>query len=255
VRAQPQRLRLIDGARAVIRGEEVSHAAKRGWKNRGKVDKPPISFTNERFYAHYEKGPSGETEASVLIPSALNEIEDLGTGVTRRTRFTEASFKSKGGKVFNTNAYSKGGKMIVAISNWKKWDTSDLSEEEKLKWSDLVWKSWTIEAGAEAKRLKYVLRYQVVNRGTIAMIAKAHVENKVPASGRGEWSPNTKEFNGLLGTDNGRGVVWLLYDHLKTLGENKTILKIYTWLEASSTERKPGMLFVLGDKPIVVKNR
>lgn len=147
---------------------------------------------------------------------------------------------SRGGEY--GNIYNIPGKTIVATTNWgptfelKHWasapnmDAFGLApyENYRLKdmlprinrWSDIVWMIWSHLAGASAGQLEYVFRHDVQTDESLNIMVEAarragqqggHIMNAnwpgVP------FAKGTDEFQAILGTPHGKGVVYLLVQH------------------------------------------
>ena len=85
------------------------------------------------------------------------------------------------------------------------------------KWSDVVWIIWKDKAGPDASKLKYIIRTNIATPETQSIIRQAVPTSVNPEDGKfvdpwpgRQFVPGATEFNALLGTPHGKGVVWLL---------------------------------------------
>ncbi|KAI4246200.1 MAG: hypothetical protein LQ352_006442, partial [Teloschistes flavicans] len=154
--------------------------------------------------------------------------------------------RDKATAYYNTFATHAG--VLIAENNWRASDT-----QKKLPWSEIVYQTWRLAAahadtlnadddvhppGAPIAGLRSVVRHSVVNAGTKAVVSAAYAANEWAAGGDGEdeWREWTEAstpafFYGLLGTDNVKGVLWLLKDHAVEMGR-KEVTKVWTrWHE------------------------
>jgi hypothetical protein len=94
-------------------------------------------------------------------------------------------------------------------------------------WSDVAYLQWRLHA-SENSKLKYVLRYKVVNMKiefVVQSIDKANGYDETASWPGREYHADSQEGRSLLGTPNGRSVACMLIQHEKHLG-HKTVKKI-----------------------------
>jgi hypothetical protein len=166
-------------------------------------------------YEHYESGKSlvwskaGDPENPVPVPYA-NRLESDG------------------------NAHT-----LVAEKNYAEYDRAPVPG--KLNNSEILWQQYkalrkqalerendnvTPQTEAEdLRKLHQVERNNVVNPETIVTFYCSY-ETGVPPTDLKHWAPGAEEFLALLGTENLRGVTYLLKDHMNQLG--KTIRRVST---------------------------
>ena len=105
------------------------------------------------------------------------------------------------------------------------------------KWSDVVGIIWADEAGDSAGALKYILRQSIVTPETKGIIRQAAITQEGEHDTRDwklkewpgfEFEVDSVEFNALLGTPHGSGVVFLLLEHPNEMpGKNIESVNIF----------------------------
>ncbi|KAL8711622.1 MAG: hypothetical protein Q9220_004032 [cf. Caloplaca sp. 1 TL-2023] len=131
------------------------------------------------------------------------------------------------------NLISTKDGVIIAYYNYRKEDA-----QQKLQWSDIIYESYQgalryeDQPGQSIKDLQTVIRYSVANSGTIAMAKTAYAAQNLQWYDNGVWQKWTLKdtpylFYGFLGTDNIKGITFLLKDHAQEIG-NKVITEIWT---------------------------
>ncbi|KAI4251763.1 MAG: hypothetical protein LQ352_004675 [Teloschistes flavicans] len=142
---------------------------------------------------------------------------------------------------------------IIAEANYRDWDAA-----KKLPWSELMYITYQFASryadnenlhplqdddepphppGGPIANLKHVIQHIVVNAGTKTILRNAYESNKYPVGAdkvndEGVWRQWTMKgsagfFTAMLGTDNVKGVVWLLNDHAVEMGR-KEVVEIWT---------------------------
>lgn len=119
--------------------------------------------------------------------------------------------------VVSENYYNKAArKMVIANSDINLDNTAD---DKQLRWSELTFQGWKKHAGDDAKNLRWVIRNNVINPGTVATVKKAiELTNQNPNK-RAEFKldASNRELNdafvALAGTVNVKGVIHMLADH------------------------------------------
>ncbi|KAI4200605.1 MAG: hypothetical protein LQ350_003852 [Teloschistes chrysophthalmus] len=127
------------------------------------------------------------------------------------------------------NLFNTAEGIIVALWNYKDYDWGG-----KLPWSEVMFQTYSqqLQPGESLETLRSVVRFNIANDHTLRMIWTSYDARKIPREGNPQWIKWTSEdqqylFQGILGTDNVRGVVWLLNDHAAAF-EKKTITDIWT---------------------------
>ncbi|KAI4196170.1 MAG: hypothetical protein LQ350_006718 [Teloschistes chrysophthalmus] len=151
------------------------------------------------------------------------------------------------------NTFGTHAGVLVAENNWRSSD-----QQKKLPWSEIVYQTWQVAAahadalaaedakhppGGPISNLRSVVRHNIVNEGTKAVVTAAYSANgwKIGEDEAEQWREWTEVdtpsfFYGLLGTDNVKGVLWLLKDHAVELGR-KEITTIWTrWHEVHAPD-------------------
>lgn len=108
-------------------------------------------------------------------------------------------------------------------------------------WADVVFLEYQYQAaqqGQDMKNLKYCFRMNVVNQQTKEVINQA-ILNTPGASFQAwpgwTWDINTPEAQAILGTENGKGLAWLLIRHKTQLG-HKVIQSVTAFHDDISPE-------------------
>lgn len=122
--------------------------------------------------------------------------------------------------------YSKEYRAIIAKQSWR--DSDDKSDTDRLKWYQLAFKNWKDEAGPDVGKLKWVVRDTITNYDTTTVIDKALDKAKIKPGDAGTFKPSDDSFKALAGTDNARGVFYILGRYHKELGDLK-VIKIHAW--------------------------
>ncbi|KAJ5895017.1 hypothetical protein N7495_006708 [Penicillium taxi] len=138
---------------------------------------------------------------------------------------------------FYKNTYNVKAGVIIANDNKspreKRFeDGNDCDDVVPLaKFSDVVFLEWQKLAGTSVDGLKYMIRSEIDNAATKAVIRKAcglaaNEEDWSKIEDAQEFLPGTDNFNALLGSPNGRGLGYMLSQHQSKLGKGKTVTKI-----------------------------
>ncbi|KAL8948198.1 MAG: hypothetical protein Q9222_005589 [Ikaeria aurantiellina] len=135
------------------------------------------------------------------------------------------------------NDFDTKNGLLVANGNYRNWDS-----QKKLPWSEIIYQTWQVaqahqDEGGPISNLKTIVRKHVVNDGTLDVLETLYRTRQLSMGQRDTtWYKWTEEdqpyfFYALLGTDNVKGVVWLLNDHASEIGK-KEITEIWTrWPE------------------------
>jgi len=199
------------------------------------------------------------------LKSAYEAVKaiDPTAGFTTTTKYDRVTIRSlvdeRSSNIVNEGGYNREKGAIVALWNFQENDLWPRSDPHRLTWSELTWQTWKKVSGPQrgdlvdrASGLKYIFRRDVQNEGTSSVVQKAHETNGLSMDGRGEFEvDNTNKaksdaFYALLGTDNVKGVAFMLKDHHNELG-GKVIKKIITIPKGSlGSENKLSLVIVLG---------
>ncbi|KAL8768912.1 MAG: hypothetical protein Q9209_004967 [Squamulea sp. 1 TL-2023] len=142
------------------------------------------------------------------------------------------------------NIFDTKNGVIIADANWRNDDS-----QKTLQWSELMYQTWALAnvtaiahaaagkgggPGGPISNLRSVVRAIVTNKGTRGAFEAAYKANGlVPGQdGPDDWQQWTEYshrnfFWDMLGTDNIKGVIWLLNDHAAEIGK-KEITKIWS---------------------------
>ncbi|KAL8689287.1 MAG: hypothetical protein Q9218_005008 [Villophora microphyllina] len=148
------------------------------------------------------------------------------TSIDPKTRLDNAQYQPY------INDFDTKNGLIIAQSNYREFDRS-----KTLPWSELIYYTWQIiqsqQNGSPISNLRTVVRKQVCNPGTLDVLRAIYKSQQLTTgAGDNKWYKWTEadqmySFYGLLGTDNVKGVVWLLNDHAAAIGK-KEITEIWT---------------------------
>jgi len=220
-------------------------------------------------YADIKDGYSGPVDREQKdlsdLQSAYDAVNviDPAADFSTATRYDRVTIKSKMNDVesgiVNEGAYNRDKGAIVALWNFQENDHWPVSDPHRLPWSELTWQTWEKIAkpqrfarNNDVPNLKYIFRRDVQNDGTTATVQKAHETNGLSMNERGEFEVDNTNvaksdaFYALLGTDNVKGVAFMLKDHHVELG-NKVIKKIITIPKGSpGSGNKLSLVIVLG---------
>ncbi|MCJ1246738.1 hypothetical protein MMC30_003947 [Trapelia coarctata] len=117
-------------------------------------------------------------------------------------------------------AVDKNGYFFIAVNSHK-------AKNEPTHWSEVAFSVWH-HRFPDPSALKYVVRHNIMNTDTQAIIQKAYKDIKLGITEDPHvWEKGTNAFYALLGTVNGKGVVRMLTDYSNSLGR-KTIGSIFT---------------------------
>ncbi|EAW11070.1 uncharacterized protein ACLA_067060 [Aspergillus clavatus NRRL 1] len=232
--------------------------------------KPEGNLQGQGTYANIKDGynvkqdfPKGDRDWPELSAVMKNDPE---LGYVGSANFRERIIQSKATKdetaVTNDCAFDHQNGVIVALRNFAQndhWPTKP-KDPHRLPFSELTFQSLKDSAPRkigkpstyDPKNLKLVIRRDVQNEGTRAIVAQAHSDNGIPMTQRGVFELDSKDpkisesFRALSGADNVKGVYYMLKDHHQEIGD-KTIKKIYTYpREMEGSNKKLTLALVLG---------
>ncbi|KAJ7603680.1 hypothetical protein DFH06DRAFT_1392722 [Mycena polygramma] len=162
-----------------------------------------------------------ETEEirEVLAEAGLQVSDQFFKYVVQRSRRDAAAY---------TNYFDIAEGIIVADSNFNYLFFYDQSQQKSLPkyglrkdepnalgWNQIVGEQYKTLANRDVSSLKHILRFNIGNEGTLAVV-KAFLEMPTLPKDSAGWtvlSPGQVEFNALLGTDNGKGGGRMLKDY------------------------------------------
>ncbi|KAI4088964.1 MAG: hypothetical protein LQ344_005716 [Seirophora lacunosa] len=213
-----------------ISGEKYWNTLQRTLGQKDLVDRNDIA----KFRQYYGVEPSEEPfDLGRIQQDLLNHHFDakLLTGWATLSKSQRTGELDKPFGAYENEFDTRNG-IIVANSNDRRWDS-----QKQLPWSELMYQTWqtvsAIQGGGPISTLRTVVRKQVTNLGTQAVLNALYKLNQ-PEIKRGDpkwyrWSGAEQPlfFLALLGTDNVKGVLWLLNDHAREMGR-KEISEIWT---------------------------
>ncbi|KAL8731699.1 MAG: hypothetical protein Q9181_004220 [Wetmoreana brouardii] len=144
---------------------------------------------------------------------------------------------------YNNGFDTKNG-LLVAYSNNRTRDS--VPALNQLPWSELMYQTWKViqtqQKGGPISNLRTVVRQGVTTPGTLEVLKTMYKSRQLTTDqGDQKWyqwtEANQREFFfALLGTDNVKGVLWLLNDHAAEIGK-KEITEIWTrWTEPANPD-------------------
>lgn len=212
---------------------------------------PVENFPNGRaiFDQYYGAAPSEQPNPMKRI---RQDLVNHGFDISLLTGWSTMSKNQQTG-VLETdpmpaydNDFDTRNGLLVASANFREWDS-----QRQLPWSELMFQTWPIvqaaQGGGPISTLKVVVRKEVENQGTQEVLRTMYTARGLTMNqGDPKWYPCNEDqhryfFHALMGTDNVKGVVWLLNDHPNAMGK-KEITDMWTrW-----TERDPDIWINLG---------
>ncbi|KAF3898078.1 hypothetical protein GTR04_0208 [Trichophyton interdigitale] len=136
--------------------------------------------------------------------------------------FVKPESPKSAGDVVSENYYNKAARTMVVANSDINFDNTP--EDRRLRWSELTFQGWKKHAGDDAKNLRWVIRNNVINPGTVATVKKAIEFTNQNPNRRAEFKldANNQELNdafvALAGTVNVKGVIHMLADHHNDMG-------------------------------------
>ena len=178
---------------------------------------------------------------SLEVPSTVGTVFNAGKrvktimkaiGVTLTGNLKGIEIK---GKTAGHAAYEHyfSSNAIFAINNFKAEDPVEAAQQ--VNWNVVAFEEYK-NSGGKPTDLKYVMRFEISNAGTKAVLEEVYKsagkEADIKENDTKEWqswthSGNGDSFLGLLGTPNGNGPGYILSDYAATLGQ-KSIHAIHT---------------------------
>ena len=136
------------------------------------------------------------------------------------------------------NLFDTDHGFLIAEGNWRAKDS-----QRKLQWSEAIYQTWKLAEkranelavqgkgsppGGPISNLQSVVRHSITNQGTQSVTRAAYAANDwIPGSdGPEEWRRFTETdkqffFFALIGTENVKGLLWLLRDHAVEIGRKE----------------------------------
>ncbi|KAL8634491.1 MAG: hypothetical protein Q9228_007914 [Teloschistes exilis] len=213
---------------------------------------PGLKYWNTLHTTLQQSSPTDRSDGAAIFPiyygvtfpqevfSTVNIAPDLvqhGFDVKLLTNWATVSKDPKTG-IQNSrwpayvNDFDTKNGLIIAQSNYREFDRS-----KSLPWSEIIYYTWQViqsqQSGFPISNLRTVIRKEVVNPGTQNVLQALYDSRRLKTRvGDNSWYKWTEadqmySFYALLGTDNIKGVVWLLNDHAAAIGK-KEITEIWT---------------------------
>jgi hypothetical protein len=221
------------------------------------TDKAGISAKYAKFYKALEDPSTINTQFNVG-KSIKDLLGGVGLKLPANVNKVEIKGKSSTGAAAYENVYSD--KLIAALNNFKAEDP--VASADQVNWNVIAFEQYKEKQTAAS--LTYVLRYNIDNKATSAVITEVY-----KAAGKGDdttkddtdwvtWthSDHADYILALLGTTNGSGAGFILTDYAETLGR-KTIASIHTrryekaWAMVVQYQGRPVTESFLTSHPIV----
>jgi hypothetical protein len=179
-----------------------------------------ISYAPSSFDAFFEALGMNPSESATEILDRHNRLSSIHGAMASAT---DAEFK-------NVMDYENG--LLIAWANHSPdylVGSSGGAVPELKHWSDMAYLQWCDPkvSRCENSELKYVLRHEIQNKGTLAIMRRIEDEYRRVNGMEDGWKPvwpgitleaDSAESKALLGTPNGHGVAWLLIQHKRQLG-------------------------------------
>lgn len=204
--------------------------AKWGWYRMRKPKVGPVSFFTATKQVYEYVGASMEQDDNHRAYDSHSDKKEIDgatyykTGAEFDNRYNPALIIAE--NIYGVEHEGKNQKPAV---------TDDPNPYPKLKfWSDvtfLEYQKFMQDTGQSLDQLKAVWHRVIINpktRNLAARLFDVEEWTDVPDWPGKDFSPGSDEFSALIGSDNGKGVVFLLLQHRKQLGA-KTVTKARVW--------------------------
>ncbi|KAL8991018.1 MAG: hypothetical protein Q9169_007967 [Polycauliona sp. 2 TL-2023] len=192
------------------------------------------------FAKHYrtEYYDSSSVELDLQQPLKNRDVDPMTEMDTWRVSGFDTILGRKDKDPAYYNIFDTHNGFIIADSNRRAGDS-----QQKLQWSELMYQTWVVasqkatqltsalpghQPGGPISNLRGVVQHFIVNKGTQQVLAAAYKANgwEPGYDGEDQWREFREEnagrknffFYGILGTDNVKGIVWLLNDHANEFG-------------------------------------
>ncbi|KAL8709199.1 MAG: hypothetical protein Q9220_006079 [cf. Caloplaca sp. 1 TL-2023] len=215
------------------------------------VDRNDREIFEDHYHAEYESTMMSDPDLRLSLenrhinPYDIDGWEVFGLDPDTLQRDSDPSYYN----LFETN-----GGVLIAEGNWRYTDS-----QKALQWSEIMYQTWQLAMakantlgkdhppGGPISNLQSVVQHIVTNKDTKAVLTTAYQAQGwvIGHDGPEQWRKWTEGdqpyfFYALLGTDNVKGVVWLLNDHADEMGR-KEISAVWTRWSMGS----PDMWYVL----------
>lgn len=190
---------------------------------------------SDKYRAATDK--TGALEDLAYRPSIFEYLKLDESSIFRNIRLVsnkETTPPADPNKPVHDALYGKDSNAIIAKQSWRVSD--GYSDADRLKWYQITFKNWKDQAGSDAGKLKWVVRDTISNDDTRTVIKKAlskvGIDPDKPFTTKqvGVFGPSDDSFKALAGTDNGRGVFYMLGRYHKELGDLK-VVSIHAWVD------------------------
>lgn len=254
--------------KALIKGQQLHQLMFANGQSAARMSTPPRNTAasafrhEEAIQANGYNGATSECEDTALL-AILSEILRQGSydfSILGRTFSFEHELlmpAHKTGDHYYPEATAKFsqvinpiGGIIVACENLSPTGANREAERplgldvpRLSNWSDMAFLQWRL-LGSIASNLRYVLRHRITNEITESIVESINAASATEIlqwPGR-TYDANSLEGQALLGTPNGSGVAFMLYQHKHDLG-----LKVINKITAFEKDRELMLLFYIVD--------
>jgi len=199
------------------------------------------SDTYDKYYESKSMGFQLQTEDNLglmklkwLFEQKLDLVygENINQVLVNQKGYSKTIYNNHFGNV-PASDHPKG--VIIAAENNNK---EDHSQDHKLHWSDAAFEGYKGTVGpGNVHYLAWIIRFSV-NDEAKSIINDVRKKLLATENDYLTVKPETDEFFALLGTRNGRGAAFLLKDHCKEIGQNKSIRSIQVPATSANYETK-----------------
>lgn len=142
--------------------------------------------------------------------------------------YYDTKMKGKEDSAYANYMDSESGR-IVASYNYNKYDPKGELVEgvDQINNSEILWQQYLADAAknnVDVKGLNEVVRSSIQGAAALLTLSMCNVKINERMAEK-TWLPDSEEFFAILGTDNCKGIPFLLKDHAQALGR-KTIARI-----------------------------
>ncbi|KAI4247625.1 MAG: hypothetical protein L6R42_009576 [Xanthoria sp. 1 TBL-2021] len=184
----------------------------------------------EQFYtATFSHSQPADRDLWDILQKSGIDPDNLDTWAT-----SDKSPKEDWQAVPYLNSFNTRDGLLIAEQNFRDEDIAP----QRLVWSELMYHTWNEAAkhagpkGGPISNLKTVIRAQVVNVQTQGILRMMYENNGLTPRVHFQWTRWSEDgqpgfWDALMGTDNVKGVVFLLNDHCVEMGR-KIITEVWT---------------------------
>ncbi|KAI4269894.1 MAG: hypothetical protein L6R38_007298 [Xanthoria sp. 2 TBL-2021] len=227
-----------------INGEDSWQKLQTTLQNPASTDNWPDGHQLYNDYYTLDTAPYTAVDNSIAQDLLNHGFSAMDSG-----KYTEATVSSEhpidpiSGPVAFQNLFNTEEGVIIANYNYNRFDLY-----RKLHWSEIIYQTYLElvkrQPGQSVTNLRAIVRHNLANDHTLRVLWTGYDARKIPIKNYPLWVKWTEAeqkylWQGLLGTDNVRGVVWLLNDHAQALGK-KTIMEIWTRIGLPREEQSAG---------------